>query len=218
MHPEYGPMRLAVRDALMAKARTLSRRTAEPMGNALSTSEGDHIAPRKRGKSMPTTPPENERAENAPPIMQAPKSPSQLERSRLGGTQPRSKRAEDDAPFSRSDLRKSAQEPAEGGTARINWSVLVVSSIVILAFSVWAIFMPEGARTTMKSVVDWIATNLGWYYVLTMALVIGFVVWVALSKEGRVQQRHRCLLPAGGFHTSWFGRLRPDGPDTAAGD
>lgn len=136
---------------------------------------------------MPTTPPENERAENDPPIMQAPKSPSQLERSRLGGTQPRSKRAEDDAPFSRSDLRKGAQELAEGGTARINWSVLVVSSIVILAFSVWAIFMPEGARTTMKSVVDWIATNLGWYYVLTMALVIGFVVWVALSKEGSVR-------------------------------
>ena len=49
MHPEYGPMRLAVRDALMAKARTLSTRTAEPMGNALSTSEGGDTPPPKEG-------------------------------------------------------------------------------------------------------------------------------------------------------------------------
>ena len=47
--------------------------------------------------------------------------------------------------------------------------------------------MPGDARTTMKMAVDWIATNLGWYYVLTMALVIGFVVWVAFSKEGDVR-------------------------------
>lgn len=119
--------------------------------------------------------------------MQAPKSPAQIERSRFGGTQRRHERADDDAPFSRSDLRKGAQELMEGGTARINWSVLVVSSVVILAFSVWAILLPDGARTTMKTTVDWIATNLGWYYVLTMALVIGFVVWVAFSKEGSVR-------------------------------
>ena len=39
----------------------------------------------------------------------------------------------------------------------------------------------------MKLAVNWIATNLGWYYVLTMALVIFFVVWVALSKTGSVR-------------------------------
>lgn len=39
----------------------------------------------------------------------------------------------------------------------------------------------------MKAAVDWIAMSLGWYYVLTMALVIGFVLWVALSKEGNVR-------------------------------
>ncbi len=43
------------------------------------------------------------------------------------------------------------------------------------------------ARTAMMVAVDWIATNLGWYYVLTMTLVIGFVLWVAFSKEGEVR-------------------------------
>lgn len=39
----------------------------------------------------------------------------------------------------------------------------------------------------MKSTVDWIASSLGWYYVVTMTLVIGFVLWVAFSKEGDVR-------------------------------
>jgi choline/glycine/proline betaine transport protein len=47
--------------------------------------------------------------------------------------------------------------------------------------------MPEGAQTTMHAAVNWIATNLGWYYVLTVTLVIGFVLWVAFSKEGNVR-------------------------------
>lgn len=118
----------------------------------------------------------------------APERPPHLERSRFGGTERRTERPDDgDAPFSRSDLRKGAQELVGDGRARISWSVLGVSSGVILAFSVWAIVLPDGARASMKGVVDWIATNLGWYYVLTMALVIGFVVWVALSKEGSVR-------------------------------
>ncbi len=142
---------------------------------------------------MPSEPPENEHAETAGPSSSAPRTPlakshPPLERSRFGGTERRQERVdEDDAPFSRSDLSKGAKDLHEQGVARINWSVLLVSSVVIIAFSVWAILLPDGARTTMKTTVDWIATNLGWYYVLTMALVIGFVVWVALSKEGDVR-------------------------------
>jgi len=58
---------------------------------------------------------------------------------------------------------------------------------VIVAFSIWAILMPINASTTMKTVVDWIAINLGWYYVITMVMVIGFVLWVALSKAGSIR-------------------------------
>jgi choline/glycine/proline betaine transport protein len=116
------------------------------------------------------------------------KSPPPLERRRFGGTERRQERAvDDDAPVSRSDLSKGREELLEHPTAHIAWSVLVISSLVILAFSIWAILLPDDARTTMKTAVDWIATNLGWYYVLTMTLVIGFVLWVALSREGDVR-------------------------------
>jgi choline/glycine/proline betaine transport protein len=39
----------------------------------------------------------------------------------------------------------------------------------------------------MLQVVTWISANLGWFYVLTVTLVILFVLWVALSKEGGVR-------------------------------
>lgn len=116
------------------------------------------------------------------------KAPPPLERSQFGGSARRARRStDDDPPVSRSDLSKGPQELLEHRASRTNWRVLLVSSLVILAFSIWAIFRPADARVTMKATVDWIALSLGWYYVLTMTLVIGFVVWVALSKEGNVR-------------------------------
>lgn len=111
-----------------------------------------------------------------------------LERSRFGGA-PRRPQAplDDDAPVSRDDLSKGPQELLEHPEAQINRGVLVISSVLILAFSVWVIAQPEQARATMRAAVGWIALNLGWYYVLTMTLVIGFVLWVAFSKEGDVR-------------------------------
>lgn len=35
--------------------------------------------------------------------------------------------------------------------------------------------MPGNAQISMNSLVIWIATNLGWYHVLTVTLVVGFI-------------------------------------------
>lgn len=139
-----------------------------------------------------STTPSDEDPLNTPPGAQRPGSSENalppLERTRFGGSERRpGRRTEDDTPVSRSDLSKGPEELLEHRSSRTNWQVLVVSSLIILAFSIWAIFMPDGARVTMKATVDWIALNLGWYYVVTVTLVIGFVLWVALSKEGSVR-------------------------------
>lgn len=111
-----------------------------------------------------------------------------LERGRFGGTERKHGRPVDgDAPVSRSDLSKGPEELLEDRIARVNWRVLGISALVILSFSLWAILIPDDARATMKTAVGWIATNLGWYYVLTVTLVIGFVLWVAFSKQGDVR-------------------------------
>src|SRR5690606_30219766 len=114
---------------------------------------------------------DDERSKADHPGTHAPKAqavkPPPLERSRFGGTERRHDRPlDDDTPVSRSDLSKGPQELLEHRAARINWHVLVSSSVVILAFSIWAVMGPDDARRSMKTAVDWIATNLGWYYVL----------------------------------------------------
>ena len=136
---------------------------------------------------MPIDPP-HESSESTQPHGQGVKSRPPLERSKFGGTPRRPARPdEDDTPVSRSDLSKGPQELLEHRVSRTNWGVLLISSAVILAFSIWTSLVPAEARVTMKATVDWIATNLGWYYVVTVTLVIGFVLWVALSKEGNVR-------------------------------
>src|SRR5690606_5582903 len=117
---------------------------------------------------MPVVPPDDKRSDAAQegrPVSPRKVPAPPLERSRFGGTERRHEPQDEDAPVSRSDLSKGPQELLEHRTARINWGVLVISSAVILAFSLWAIFLPNDARLKMKASVDWIASSLGWYYV-----------------------------------------------------
>ncbi|MCD1143761.1 choline BCCT transporter BetT [Kocuria sp. LUK] len=116
-------------------------------------------------------------------------SPALVARERFGAAVRRRPRVPDDElpPISSTELSKGPAELAEDRGPRVNWRVFVASSLIILAFSLWAMAAPASAAATMQSVVSWIATNLGWFYVLTVTLVILFVLWVALSKEGGVR-------------------------------
>ena len=113
-----------------------------------------------------------------------------VERSKFGVA---GRRKPDDAGDSRPPQTSSellAKGPAELAAQpgpRVNWWVLSISAAIVLAFSAWAMAAPAQAEGTMHAVVGWISTNLGWYYVLTITLVVLFVLWVALSKEGSVR-------------------------------
>lgn len=124
------------------------------------------------------------------PDRHAPRAPlPPIQRTRFGGTERgiAKRRPEDEAPITRRDLSRGPTELMEHREARVHWPVLLVSSAIIVAFSLWAMLVPDHAQSTMRTVVGWVSTNLGWYYVVTVAIVIGFVLWVALSKEGSVR-------------------------------
>jgi choline/glycine/proline betaine transport protein len=110
-------------------------------------------------------------------------------RSQLGGTD--RKRSgpefENRPPVSSQELSRGPAELIEEPQPKVNWRVFVIASVIIVAFSVWAMLVPATAQSTMKTVVAWIAENVGWFYVLTVTVVIGFVLWVAFSKEGSVR-------------------------------
>ena len=81
----------------------------------------------------------------------------------------------------------ASAEPVKDSPPKVNWRVFIIAASVIIAFSIWAMLVPSNAQATMKTVVSWIAENLGWFYVLTVTVVIGFVLWVALSKVGSIR-------------------------------
>lgn len=111
-----------------------------------------------------------------------------IERTKFGVPERRREPDEDRRPpISSQELSKGPAELAEFREPRVNWRVFLISSGLVLAFSVWAMTMPDEAADTMRTAVTWISENVGWVYVLTVTLVILFVLWVALSKEGNVR-------------------------------
>lgn len=91
------------------------------------------------------------------------------------------------APITSTELSKGPAELTKHLEPRVNWRVFITAAAIILAFSAWAIINPDNAAAVMQTAVSWISTNLGWYYVVTVTLVVLFVLWVAFSKEGSVR-------------------------------
>lgn len=112
-----------------------------------------------------------------------------VERSRFGVSERRKDPVAEEfrPPMTSTELSMGPAELVEHPGPRVNWRVFIISAVIILAFSIWAIVVPDSAAAAMSSAVSWIATNLGWYYVVTVTLVVLFVLWVAFSKEGSVR-------------------------------
>ncbi|MGO1543295.1 MAG: choline BCCT transporter BetT [Gulosibacter sp.] len=70
---------------------------------------------------------------------------------------------------------------------KVNWPVFITTAIIIVGFTIWAWLFPGQAETVIFGGMDWIGTNLGWYYVLTVTIVVVFVLIVALTKVGNVK-------------------------------
>lgn len=67
------------------------------------------------------------------------------------------------------------------------WPVLIGSAVAILAIALWAIIAPANAGEVIGVMVGWISTSFGWYFVLTAAIVVVFVLILAFSSVGRTK-------------------------------
>ena len=90
--------------------------------------------------------------------------------------------------------------PAPGAAAKrshspVNWPVFLGTSGIIVAFVLFAGIWPDTAETVIFGSMDWVATNFGWYYVLTATLVVVFVLLVAFSKVGGTKMGPDHSLP-----------------------
>lgn len=83
--------------------------------------------------------------------------------------------------------RAASYSPGSVGTPKVNWPVFIISAAGVLAVVLWAAIGREHAADALASVTGWISTNLGWFYILTSTIVVGFVIWVAMSRAGKIR-------------------------------
>ncbi len=69
----------------------------------------------------------------------------------------------------------------------INRTVFVGSSVGVLVIALWGLIAPEHAAGVLGTLVGWISDWFGWFYVLLAAVVLVFVVFLALSRYGNTK-------------------------------
>ena len=73
------------------------------------------------------------------------------------------------------------------GVSKVNWPVFIVSAAAIVLFTLWAALQPETAYNTLETTFDWLSTRLGWYFILTAAIIVVFVLVVACTRVGKTK-------------------------------
>lgn len=89
---------------------------------------------------------------------------------------------------------------------QINPPVFVLSGMLALAFVTFAVIYPKAAGSLFAAVQAWITHSAGWFYVLTVAGFLVFVVTLAISGYGRIKLGPDHSEPDYSY-TSWFAML-----------
>jgi len=82
---------------------------------------------------------------------------------------------------------EATERTANNPEPRANPVVFVGSAVIIVAFALWAMILPDTADTVINTVVGWVSGTFGWYYIVTATIVVGFVIWAAASRTGRIK-------------------------------
>jgi len=71
--------------------------------------------------------------------------------------------------------------------ARINKVVFVGSAAGTLAVTLWALLAPKEAEATLATAVGYVSSWFGWFYVALATAILVFVVFLGVSRYGRVR-------------------------------
>ena len=72
----------------------------------------------------------------------------------------------------------------EGG--KVDKIVFGVSAAVAVGFMVWGISSTSSLSSASTAALSWVMTNTGWLFVLTSSAFVTFVIWLALSRYGKI--------------------------------
>ncbi|REC95275.1 choline BCCT transporter BetT [Kushneria indalinina] len=83
-------------------------------------------------------------------------------------------------------MSETTKDNASSGD-RLNPTVFYGSFIGIVAFSLWAMIATEQASGVINTVLGWISNTFGWYYFLTVVIYLAFVVFLGVSRFGKIR-------------------------------
>ncbi|MET9213041.1 MULTISPECIES: BCCT family transporter [unclassified Nocardia] len=72
------------------------------------------------------------------------------------------------------------------GKSRIDLFVFCATAIGALAFVAWGVLDDESLASAAGTAQKWVITNTGWLFVLVATTFVVFVIWLAVSRYGRI--------------------------------
>jgi choline/glycine/proline betaine transport protein len=91
-------------------------------------------------------------------------------------------------------------------TRAVKNPVFAVSALVIIAFVGATALFPAAAAAAFSAVLDFIATTFGWFYVLSVAVFLGFALWLIVSRYANIRLGDDSARPEYGI-VPWFAML-----------
>ncbi len=92
------------------------------------------------------------------------------------------------------------------GPTKLNLPVFISSSVLIVVVSIIAAAAPAKTNAVLMSVVSWFSTWFGFFYIALATIILGFVLWLAMSRYGRLRLGHDNSRPEFSFF-SWAAML-----------
>ncbi|QYJ02925.1 choline BCCT transporter BetT [Nocardioides panacisoli] len=82
---------------------------------------------------------------------------------------------------------RAASRDDHSGGPPARWPVFLSSVVGISLMAIWAIVAPGNAESTIFTVVDKVTTGFGWFYILLATVILGFVLFLGISRYGHVR-------------------------------
>ncbi|MBF8780456.1 choline BCCT transporter BetT [Pseudomonas fulva] len=91
-------------------------------------------------------------------------------------------------------------------TAKINPPVFWISAVVLLLLVLYASVFQASAQSLFAMIQGWIIGNVSWFYILAVAIILGTVVFLAVSRYGDIKLGPDHSTPDYSS-TTWFAML-----------
>lgn len=87
-----------------------------------------------------------------------------------------------------------------------NKVVFFISLLLVVALIIVGVFFPDAMNEKLSTVRFWTSNNFGWFFVLTVNVILVYALYLALSKYGKIRLGGPAAKPAYS-KASWFAML-----------